>query len=283
MHRVARLVAHADAHRLAVVKEVALAPVVALQRHPREHDRDGPVDGRVKLHQALADLPARPGLVLGRDEVKVLLDDRFRPPERADLTRVEPDRTVAEALDRAEIVRHEHERLAGVAELEHALVAARAEALVADGQHLVDQQHVGVDVHRDREPEPGVHPARVRLDRVVRETLELGEGDDLVDARAQLFLREPVDRTGEEDVLDGGVLGVEAGADLEQRRDPPADAHAPGIRTQDPREHLQHRALARAVATENAERLPGLHRERDVVDGPELLELRPLPPQKRGL
>ena len=51
---------------------------------------------------------------------------------------------------------------------------------VADGQHLVDQQHVGLHVDGHREPEPDVHARRVELDLVVDEVLELGEGDDVV-------------------------------------------------------------------------------------------------------
>ena len=102
---------------------------------------------------------------------------------------VDPDRALAERLDGAEVVRHEHQRLAGVAELEHAVDAASLEALVADRQHLVDQQHVGVDVDRDREAEPREHAARVRLDGVVGEALELGEGDDVVDPRLRSSLR----------------------------------------------------------------------------------------------
>ena len=66
-------------------------------------------------------------------------------------------------------------------ELVEALVR---EALVADGEHLVDEQHVGIDVDRDGEPEPHVHAGRVRLHRRVDEVLELGELDDLVEALA---------------------------------------------------------------------------------------------------
>ena len=58
------------------------------------------------------------------------------------------------------------------------------EALVADGQHLVDEQHVGVDVNRDREAEAHVHPRRVGLDRRVDEVVHLGEVDNLVEALA---------------------------------------------------------------------------------------------------
>ena len=64
-------------------------------------------------------------------------------------------------------------------ELVEALVR---EAFVADGEHLVDEQHLGIDVDRDGEPEAHVHARRVGLHRRVDELLHLGELDDLVEA-----------------------------------------------------------------------------------------------------
>ena len=54
-------------------------------------------------------------------------------------------------------VRHDDDRAALVLELVHAVQALALEGLVADGEHLVDEQHVGIDVDRDREAEPDVH------------------------------------------------------------------------------------------------------------------------------
>ena len=67
-------------------------------------------------------------------------------------------------------------------ELEDLAEALALERLVADGEHLVEQQDVGVDVHRDREAKPHVHARGVGANRQVDEALELGEGDDLVHA-----------------------------------------------------------------------------------------------------
>ena len=183
----------------------------------------------------------------------------------------------------AEVVRDEHERAPGVAELEHAVVAALAEALVADRQHLVAEQDVGLDADGDREAEPRVHAAGVRLDRVVGEAAELGELDDRVDARLELRARHPVERAREEDVLDGRVLGVEAGAELEQRRDAPVDRDAAAIGREDAREHLEQRRLARAVRSDDTERLAARDGEREVVGGTQLLPLAAPPAQDRLL
>ena len=79
-------------------------------------------------------------------------------------------------------MRDEDDRPAALLELEDLAEALALELLVADREHLVEQQHVGLEVRRDREAEPHVHPRRVRADREVDEPLELGEGDDLVHA-----------------------------------------------------------------------------------------------------
>ena len=50
-------------------------------------------------------------------------------------------------------------------------------------------------------------------------SLEAGEVDDVVEARVELLLRHAEDRAVEVDVLAPGELGVEAGAELEQRGD----------------------------------------------------------------
>ena len=98
------------------------------------------------------------------------------------------------------------------------------EALVADGEHLVDEQHVGIDVDRDGEPEPHVHAGRVGLHRRVDELLQLGELDDLVEALLDLALGEAEHDAVDEDVLAAGDLRVEPGAELDQRRDAAVDA-----------------------------------------------------------
>ena len=95
---------------------------------------------------------------------------------------VEPQRLVAESLDEVQRVRDEQNRLVPPAELGELVETLVREALVADREHFVDQQHVGIDVDRDGEAKPHVHAGRIRLDRRVDELAQLGEVDDLVEA-----------------------------------------------------------------------------------------------------
>jgi hypothetical protein len=56
---------------------------------------------------------------------------------------------------------------------------------------------------------------------------------------------------------------VEAGAELEQGRDAPADVDRPARRLDDLADQLQQRRLAGAVAADEADRLPRLRVQRD--------------------
>ena len=76
-------------------------------------------------------------------------DDSLRLALRERLPLVEPQRAVAELLDQVERVRHQQNRLVAPPELRELVEALHGERLVADGEHLVDQQHIGIDVNRD--------------------------------------------------------------------------------------------------------------------------------------
>ena len=141
-----------------------------------------------------------------------------------------------------------------VGELLHALLL---ELRVADREHLVDQQDVGVDVDRHREAEAHVHARRVVLHRLVDELLEPGEVDDLVEPRVDLPLATAEDRAVQVDVLAAGQLGVEARPQLEQRRDlsrRSGSSRCPGRRMR--AMHLSSVRLARAVLADQAEGRP---------------------------
>ena len=124
---------------------------------------------------------------------------------------------------------------AALLELADLVQALALERLVADGQDLVDQQDVGADVDGHGEPEAHVLAGAVVLDLVVDERLELGEGDDLVEVALGLAAAQAEDGRVQVDVLAAGQLAVEAGPQLQQRRDPAPDGHRAGGRGEDAR------------------------------------------------
>src|SRR4029453_2079233 len=160
---------------------------------------------------------------------------------------VEDDPAAADPRDQVQGVGHEQDRAAALLELADLVQALALERLVADGQDLVDQQDVGADVDGHGEAEAHVLARAVVLDLVVDERLELGEGDDVVEVALGLAAGEAEDGRVEVDVLAAGELAVEAGPQLQQRRDPPPDRDRAGGRGQDARQHLPQGRLARAA------------------------------------
>ena len=136
--------------------------------------------------------------------------------------------------------------------LAHPLEALALERLVADRQHLVDEDDVGVDVDRQREPESRGHARRVVLDLHVDERTDLGEVDHVVEDAVHVDLGEAQDRAVEVHVLAARQVAVEAGAELEQRRHPPPGADRARRRPEGPGDALEQRGLARAVVPEQA-------------------------------
>ena len=122
----------------------------------------------------------------------------------------------------------------------------------------------------DGEAEPHVHPRRVRPNGSVDEVLELCERDDLVEALADVRALEAEDGTVEVDVLPAGEVGMEAGAELEERADSAAHGDAAGGRLDDRSDDAKERALARAVAPDECERASRGHGERDFAERPHI-------------
>ena len=81
--------------------------------------------------------------------------------------------------------------------------------------------------------------------------------------------RHAQDRGVQVDVVAAGQLGVEAGPGRDQAGDPAPGQHLAAVGSHDPVDHLQQRALARAVQAHQPDRLALLDGERHVVDGQE--------------
>ena len=92
---------------------------------------------------------------------------------------------------------HEHDRRPPPLHLSNAVEALALERRVADGERLVDEQDVGVDVHRDGEREPHHHPARIELHRLVDEFADAREAFDVGHRAVHLPSRNAEDRAVE--------------------------------------------------------------------------------------
>src|SRR5205085_9634181 len=84
--------------------------------------------------------------------VDVVVDDLAGRTERPEVAMVEPADPIAHAAHRTQRVGDDDDRLPIATERGKLLAASSLELLVAHGEHLVDQQHVGLDVDGHREP-----------------------------------------------------------------------------------------------------------------------------------
>jgi hypothetical protein len=177
---------------------------------------------------------------------------------------------LAELGQCAHVVADEQDGAAVAAgDLLHLAEALLLEGEVADGEDLVDDQDVGLQVGGHGEGQADVHPGGIALHRRVEELLDLGEGDDLVELAIDLGLLHPEDRAVEVDVLAAAELGMEPGADLQERGEPAAEPGDPARRLDDPAEDLQQRGLPRAVPADEPDDLASPDLEGDVLEGPE--------------
>ena len=178
---------------------------------------------------------------------------------------MEEKRAVAVLRDRAGVVRHEDDRLAARAQLIEVRDALVPERRVPDGEHLVEEQHVGVNVDGDGECEPPRHAARVVLQLLVDEPLELGEREHLLEPRLRLTRCQPEQHSALDGVLPGRELGVEPDAEVDEGGEAAFDGDGPRIGDIDPGDAAEEGALAASVAADDPEELAAPHFEVDVA------------------
>src|ERR1700730_6379782 len=159
----------------------------------------------------------------------------------------------------------EQNGLAPAFELAELIQALVREPFVAHRQHFVYEQHVWIDVYGHRKTESHVHPGGIRFHRRVDELLQLGKLHDLVEAPGHFALGEPEHDAVDEDVFAPGDLGMETGAQFDERRDAAPQRHSTRRGPGDAGHQLQRGALARPVAADDAVGLPRRHVERHAL------------------
>jgi len=146
---------------------------------------------------------------------------------------------------------------------------------VADCQHLVDQEDVGIGLDHHREAEPHEHPGGVILQLQVDEVVQFGEVDHGVEPARRLLPREAHHHPVQLHVLARGQLHVEADAELDEGGQGARHPHPPAVGPVDPGKDLQQRRLARAVAADDAEELALADVEGDPVERLQLADVAP--------
>ena len=172
----------------------------------------------------------------------------------------------------------DHDRLAEVAQLAQQLAQLDAGTRVQAGGGLVEQQHLGIVDERVREAQPLLHAAREAEHVGVALVREVDQLEQVADHAPPLGGSEAVAPTEEVQVLPDLHVVVHpehvrhVAEDATNRLGVPAHRFAGdrGVargRGEERREHPQHRRLAGAVRTDEAEDLALLDRQVHAADG----------------
>src|SRR5690606_2046590 len=135
----------------------------------------------------------------------------------------------------------------------HFLQSSRLEGEVADAEHLVDDQNIGLHVRRDGKAEAREHPGGVAFHRSVDELVKSRELYDLVELAADFGARHAENCAVQIDVVSARQVQVEASADFDQRRETAVHLDVPTRGPHYAAQVLEHRALACAVVADDAD------------------------------
>ena len=139
---------------------------------------------------------------------------------------------------------------------------------VADGEDLVEEEDVGVEVGGDGEGEAHIHAAGVILDGGVNEVFEAGELNNLLKLSVDFFGAHANDGAVEIDILAAAQLGVEADPHFEQRAHFAKDLHLAFCGASQARNDLEQSAFSGAVFANDSKDVPVVEAEVDVFEGP---------------
>src|SRR5581483_2180392 len=194
------------------------------------------------------EVAATPRIADGRSHAHEVVGDSVFGGSAVDhASALEHDRVVAETGYRAHVVAHEKDGATASRHLLDTGVGPGLKLGVADGEHLVEEQDLGVEVRGDGERESHLHPRRIPLDGDVDEVADTGEVDDLVELPPGLCTRHAEDRAVEEDVVSPRQLGMKAGAYFEQTADTPMDLDAATGRLRDAAQDREQRGFPGTV------------------------------------
>ena len=168
---------------------------------------------------------------------------------------IQHDGFFGQAQDGRHVVADKEHRAAFLGHIAHLAQALALEFGVPNGQDFIDHQDFGLQVGCHGKSQPQIHPAGIVFDRGIDELLYFGKGDHLIEFALDLTLFHPQDRPVEISVLTPGQLGVEAGADLQQRADPAVYFGIAFGGFGDAGEDFEQRAFAGPIPPDNAQHL----------------------------
>ena len=165
-------------------------------------------------------------------------------------------------------MRHKEQRCALFSKARNPVVTALLKKHVPHREGLIHDQNIGPHGRRCSKAEPALHAARVGAYGIVKIFAKVGERFDVSEEPRQLLVlntREPQRMGG---VLPASKGRIKSDPQLEKRRDLPAHFDVPGSGARDAGDHLEQRALTRAIFANDPQRLPGCDLKINILQYP---------------
>jgi hypothetical protein len=182
---------------------------------------------------------------------------------------LDPQRAIAHLADLRVAVRDEHDRGAAVDAPAQRGAGFFLELEIADREHLVDQQHVGLDLDRDRKAQAHDHAGRVARDRLVEKVAQLGKLEDRRQPPHDLAPAQAEHEPGQHRIVAPGQVRHEAQCERQQLARHRCTADAAAVRRDDAGHGAQKCTFARAVAADHAEAVARREAQAHVLERPE--------------
>ncbi len=195
---------------------------------------------------------------------QIPLDARRDRPVVVEPPALEDEQPLAERAELGGIVADDDLRRGGERATQ-IIVAALLKKDVSDRQRFINDDDFRLHEHKRRKRQPQHHAGGVMLQRPVHELADLGKRGHL-GVPTPDFLRLQAEQAGiGEHVFAAGVVGIKADAELQQRLDAAARGHDAGSGPQHAGDDFQERALAAAVAADDADPLAAPDFQRHVL------------------
>src|SRR5690606_25509453 len=128
---------------------------------------------------------------------------------------IDPNTSFAERFNCRDVVADEEDRAAFPRHVAHLAEAFALKFRVADGEHFIHDQNVGLEMCGDGEGEAHEHAAAVSLYGRVKESLDTRERHNLVKTLCYVAAAHPENASVEIDILATRQFAVKASADFE--------------------------------------------------------------------
>jgi hypothetical protein len=140
--------------------------------------------------------------------IGIALNDLVRVTDLCDTPLLEQNRAFTQPFDHGHVMADDQHRPPASAHFLHFPKTLLLETGVADGQHLVHDQNLRLEVCGDCKRQSHVHPARIPLDRCIDERFHTRERHNLIELSPHFLSSHAQHRRVQIDVFPAAQLGM---------------------------------------------------------------------------